>query len=110
MTFMWIFLVSLGEGLMIVAEATCARAAIGHLSVSSLVLPLTLVLISGLMLLAGYFIGMRTSGIWSVSVVSILSISVLEPPIVYLLFRTAPSGGAIAGFVLGVVGLLVSLM
>ena len=69
-----------------------------------------LIAISGALLISGYFIGILAfKNIWIVSVISILSILIVEPILAYAIFRQFPTVGAIIGFVLGSIGLMVTI-
>lgn len=62
---------------------------------------------AGFGLLLAYVLGIKAfKNIWVVSVISITSIVIAEPILIYAVFRELPTRGALIGFVLGVVGLL----
>jgi hypothetical protein len=70
-----------------------------------------LIAIAGILLILGYFVGILAfKNIWVVSVVSIVSILIVEPILAYFIFKQFPATGALIGFVLGVVGLIVTLV
>lgn len=70
-----------------------------------------LITIAGLPLLGGYFFGILAfKNIWVVSVVSIVSILIMEPILAYLIFKQFPTSGALIGFILGSIGLAATLI
>ena len=100
-----------GESLAIYAEATAAKA-IGTTASFWIIFfkMFTIIIIAGAFLIAGYMLGYwGFRDIWVVSVVSIASIVVMEPIINLGIFQEAPSRGAIAGLILGVLGLVSAL-
>lgn len=105
-------LILLGETVGILAEVYIARAAALN---ASLYLPFAMafaaIAASGIMLVAGYMMGIRLlRNIWVVSVVSITSILIVEPIADYAIFLQLPTLGALIGFVLAAAGLLVNLL
>ncbi|GEM_PF-257373 len=72
------------------------------------VLPIIILAAIGLFL--GYVLGIRAfENIWIVSVISIVSILILEPILAYAIFKQLPTRGALIGFMLGSVGFLATL-
>jgi hypothetical protein len=70
-----------------------------------------LIAISGALLISGYFVGILAfKNIWMVSVASIVSILIMEPILAYLIFKQFPTIGALIGFILGAIGLVVTLV
>lgn len=70
-----------------------------------------LITIAGALLIGGYFTGILAfKNIWVVSVISIVSILIMEPILAYFIFRQFPTMGAIIGFILGAIGLMVTLI
>ncbi|WP_093414500.1 MULTISPECIES: hypothetical protein [unclassified Pseudomonas] len=75
------------------------------------VLPVALMCFAGLCLLGAYWLGYRAIGdIWVVTVVSVTSLLILEPIVVWTLFDEAPGRGALIGFCLGALGMLSTVM
>jgi hypothetical protein len=106
-----IVLLIVGESLAIYAEMLAAR----NFNVSDSPLlqmffkMFLLMTIAGGFLLLGYVIGFSAfKNIWIVSVASITSILVAEPILAWILFKQVPSIGAIIGFILGAIGLIVA--
>lgn len=104
-----------GEGLMIAVEAWAGQKAIegAHVRETFLGGPGLLrcggFAIAGAMLMLGYFYGAKLWGIWPTSAVSVISILIMEPVVVYAIFRTMPGGNVVAAFVLGGIGLVLTL-
>ncbi len=68
-------------------------------------------LVSTFMLLCGYMFGLRAfKNIWIVTVISITSILVAEPLMTYYVSHQLPTKGAIAGLILGFIGLILTLV
>jgi len=108
-----ILLLVTGEALAIYAELIAAR------NIEVLKSPLMqvflktflLIIIAGGFLIAGYMLGINVfKNIWVVSVASITAIIIVEPILVWLVFKQTPTIGAIIGFILGVVGLVVATL
>jgi hypothetical protein len=69
-----------------------------------------LITLAGIPLLIGYRYGYQSFGsMWPVMVVSVVSILIVEPLLVTMMFKETPSWGSVAGFVCGVVGLYLTL-
>ncbi len=67
-------------------------------------------LVSTFMLLCGYMFGLRAfKNIWIVTVISVTSILVAEPLMTYFVSNQVPTKGAVAGLLLGFVGLILTL-
>lgn len=105
-------LIFLGEALAIYAEIVGAKN--NHLASQpfwqifwKMFLLITL---AGGILIAGYMLGVNAfKNIWIVSVVSITSILVVEPLLAWTIFHQVPTIGAVLGFILGAIGLFLSL-
>ncbi len=68
-------------------------------------------LISTFMLLCGYMFGLQAfKNIWVVTVISITSILLAEPILTYTVTHQLPTKGAIAGLILGLIGLILTLI
>ena len=99
------------ESLAIWYEMIGARNYVQQQSIGKIFLYLTpAVLGAGFGLLLAYVLGIKAfKNIWVVSVISITSIVIAEPILIYAVFRELPTRGAAIGFVLGVMGLLSAL-
>jgi ABC-type amino acid transport system permease subunit len=108
-----IILLSLGEGLSILAEILGAqKAATRHKEIVLIFISMLLVLtLAGMASLFGYIIGIAIlSNIWIISIISISSILIIEPVLDYVIFKQLPTKGAAIGFVLGVLGFTSALL
>lgn len=97
---MWIAAIFLGECLAILGELQAAK--------DRLALGTVLALVGVPLLLYGYWLGVRTGTVWKVTAVSVGSILIAEPVLVWLVFREAPSRGELAGCLLGAAGMVVA--
>ena len=105
-------LLFIGEALMIYAEMAGARSS--HIAsqpfLQIFLKMLLLVTLAGGFLIAGYMLGFNVfKNIWIVSVASITSILIVEPILAWTFFQQVPTIGAVAGFVLGAIGLFLSI-
>ncbi|MFL1480653.1 hypothetical protein [Pseudomonas grimontii] len=102
----------LGEFCAIYSEVVTAKLAhTGNGSWEGFVLPVVLMCFAGLCLLGAYWLGYVAVGdIWIVTVVSVTSLLLLEPVVVWSLFQEAPGRGALIGFVLGALGMLSTVL
>lgn len=67
--------------------------------------------ISTFMLLCGYMFGLAAfKNIWIVTVISITSILLAEPILTYTVTHQMPTKGAVAGLILGLIGLIITLV
>ena len=98
----------LGEFCAIYSEVVAARLAhTGHTSWAELVGPVLIMCFAGLCLLGAYWLGYVAVGdIWLITVVSVTSLLLLEPLVIWALFHEAPGRGALIGFCLGALGML----
>jgi hypothetical protein len=101
-----------GEALSIYAEMVGARSA--HVAsqpfLQIFLKMFLLITLAGGFLIAGYMMGfMAFKNIWIVSVASITSILIVEPLLAWAVFQQAPTIGALIGFVLGGIGLFLSI-
>ena len=105
-------MIFLGEGLAIYAEMISAKTILAHqnLFLQTFIKMFFVISLGGALLVAGYMLSVATfKNIWIVAVISITSILIIEPVLVYTLFHQLPTTGAFIGFILGVLGLLISL-
>lgn len=107
-----IILLFIGEALSIYAEMVGAK---NH-SISSqpflqiFLKMFLLIVLAGGFLIAGYMLGFNVfKNIWIVSVASITSILIVEPILAWIIFHQVPTIGAILGFILGAIGLFLSI-
>jgi hypothetical protein len=101
-----------GEALAIYAEMIGARS--NHISTQPFfqifLKMFLLITLAGGFLIAGYMLGFNAfKNIWIVSVISITAILIAEPILAWTIFQQTPTTGAIIGFILGAIGLLISL-
>jgi hypothetical protein len=69
-----------------------------------------LITLAGVPLLLGYHYGFKAfNSMWPVMVASITTILIIEPLLVLVMFRELPTWGTGVGFVLGAVGLYLSI-
>ncbi|SEQ27291.1 hypothetical protein SAMN03159444_01386 [Pseudomonas sp. NFACC02] len=101
-----------GEFCAIYSEVVVAKLAqSGSASWETFVMPLVLMCFAGLFLLAAYWLGYVVVGdIWIVTVVSVTSLLLIEPVVVWSLFHEAPGRGALIGCVLGALGMLATVL
>lgn len=100
-------LMVLGEFCAIYSEVVVARLAhSGNTSGAELALPVLIMCLGGICLLAAYWLGYVAVGdIWIITVVSVTSLLLLEPLVIWALFQQAPGRGALIGFCLGALGM-----
>lgn len=104
-------LMVLGEFCIIYSEVAVARLAqAGSTSWETLTFPVLLACFSGLCLMAAYWLGYRAVGdIWLVTVVSVTSLLMLEPLVIWSMFHEMPGRGEMIGFCLGALGLVAAV-
>jgi hypothetical protein len=69
-----------------------------------------LITLAGIPLLIGYHYGYKAFGsMWAVMVVSIVSILLVEPVLVWVMFKELPTKGNLAGFLCGALGMYLAL-
>lgn len=105
-------LMVLGEFCAIYSEVVTAKLAqTGSHSWDAFAVPVVLMCFAGLCLLGAYWLGYVVVGdIWVVTVVSVTSLLLLEPIVVWWLFHEAPARGALIGFCLGALGMLATVL
>lgn len=105
-------LMVLGEFCAIYSEVATARLAqVNGAPWASFVMPVVLMCFAGLCLLGAYWLGYVAVGdIWIVTVVSVTSLLLLEPLVVWGLFQQVPGRGALIGFFLGALGMLATVL
>lgn len=105
-----IILIIVGESLAILAEMLAAKYYIQHPFLQAFSKVVLMMIVGGGFLVAGYILGFRFfQNIWIVSVVSITSILIMEPLLIYLVFNQAPTRGGLIGFILGALGFMAAL-
>lgn len=110
--FLVITLLLVGETLSIYAEMLGAKnSAAASEPLLQIFLKMFLVItVAGGFLIAGYILGFKTfKNIWIVSIASITSILIVEPITAYLFFHQMPTKGAIAGFIFGALGFILTI-
>ena len=100
-----------GEAIAIYQEMVAARAAkAGSLSFGVGAWLFAWMMVSGVMLLAGYYLGyLSFKNIWVVTVISIGSILIAEPLLILAFFRESPTLGAWIGLILAVLGIAATI-
>lgn len=107
-----LILIFIGEALSIYAEMVGAKSNyIASQPFLQVFLKMFLLItIAGGFLIAGYTLGFNAfKNIWIISVASITSILIVEPILIWTIFHQVPTIGAIMGFVLGAIGLFLSI-
>ena len=95
-----------GELLTIYMELFAARNARREMTMGATALAFVGMAIAGILLVYSYRLGYRVfDSIWVIMVLSITSITIIEPVAAFFLFSESPSRGSIAGFILGVSGM-----
>ncbi|MCF5026113.1 hypothetical protein CQ014_13260 [Pseudomonas lurida] len=105
-------LMVVGEFCAIYSEVVTAKLAhAGDGSWQGFIMPVVVMCFAGLCLLGAYWLGYRAVGdIWVVTVVSITSLLLLEPVVIWALFHEVPGRGALIGFCLGALGMLATVL
>ena len=105
-------LMVIGEFCAIYSEVVTARLAqAGDGSWQGFIMPVVVMCFAGLCLLGAYWLGYRAVGdIWVVTVVSVTSLLLLEPVVIWVLFQEFPGRGALIGFCLGALGMLATVL
>jgi hypothetical protein len=106
-----IALLFLGESVAIYAEVIAARAYGSRLFWPVFWKMFILMTVGGGFLIAGYMLGFKNfQDIWIVTVASITSILIMEPIINYSVFQELPHRGATVGLILGMLGLVATMI
>jgi len=64
----------------------------------------------GILLILGYIYGYKAyQNLWVITVVSITTLLIAEPLVIYFFFNQTPTLGALIGFILGIIGLICTL-
>lgn len=103
-----ILLIVLGEVMTISAEVYGAKivSSVGGSGIKAIIFGA----IGGAVLVVGYIMGIRAfKEIWTVTVISVAAIIILEPTINYLVFQEIPTTGQTIGMILGTLGLIAAL-
>ncbi len=111
--FLAIALLLLGEALIIYAEILSAKMFYTQSRPFWFVISRVgfVAFISTFMLLCGYMFGLAAfKNIWIVTVISITSILLAEPILTYNITHQLPTKGAVAGLILGFIGLIITLI
>jgi hypothetical protein len=106
-----ILLLVVGEIVTIYAELSAAKLPSNSgVALIGLIKPSILISFAGVCLIGAYWMGYHVVGnIWVVTIASLTSILVLEPIVVFAMFKEIPSRGAIIGFVLGALGFIAAV-
>jgi hypothetical protein len=105
-------LMIVGEFCAIYSEVVTARLAQANDgSWQAFIMPVVVMCVAGLCLLGAYWLGYLAVGdIWVVTVVSVTSLLLLEPIVIWALFQELPGRGALIGFCLGALGMLATVL
>lgn len=106
--FIPILLLIIGESVYIVAELMIAELAKEqHFPYRSFATLFGVTVISGLLILLGYYFGYRSfRNIWVVTALSIGSVLITEPTVSWLIFKELPTRGASIGIGFGLIGII----
>ncbi len=100
-----------GEFLIIGIEMWAARYFDSAKPWAVIVPAFTISIIGVVLLVYGYTFGYQAfRNIWIVTAISIASIIVVEPVLAWLLFHEMPTTGAVIALVLGIIGIVVSIV
>ena len=102
----------IGESFYLYSEMFVARhSASGTFGSKIFAIAMLLVMIGGMLFLLAVSKGIIAfdRNIWIIAVMSIAAIVIMEPVLAWIFFRQIPSIGAIIGFILGVIGLLMAV-
>lgn len=101
-------LMVLGEFCAIYSEVVAARLAhTGNTSWPDLAFPVLIMCFAGICLIGAYWLGYLAVGdIWMITVVSVTSLLLLEPLVIWSVFRELPGRGTLIGCCLGALGML----
>ena len=107
-----VVLLIVGEVVTIYAELCAAKLPNnGSASLVGLIRPFLLIAFAGVCLILAYWMGYHVVGnIWVVTIASLTSILILEPIVVFAMFKEMPSRGAIIGFILGTLGFIAAVV
>lgn len=95
---------------MFVGEALCIYSELLYARGTSWWWAFLLITLAGIPLLYGYKYGtLSAESAWPVFVVSLVSILIVEPVLVWVMFRDRPSWGSVAGLACGVLGMFLAL-
>lgn len=103
--------VAIGEVLTIIAEVLGAKY-YSQTNFFPVFIKLILVFtIGGMLLIYGYSLGYVSykKNIWIISAISVTTILIIEPMVALLLFKQTPTFGALIGFILGAIGLVITI-
>jgi hypothetical protein len=104
-------LIVIGEGLAIYSEMLGAKNASTQPWLQIFFKMFLIICASGALLISGYILGFGAfKNIWVVSAISITSILIIEPIVAYALFKQLPTTGGFIGFILGAIGLIITLI
>jgi hypothetical protein len=109
--FLAVVLLIVGEIVTIYAELAAAKLpADASAALAGSLMPFVLIAFAGICLVLAYWMGYRVVGnIWVVTIASLTSILILEPIVVFVMFKELPSRGAVVGFILGALGFIAAI-
>jgi hypothetical protein len=103
-----VLLVFLGELFAVLAETFGTKYQMFSSGFWRMILLIT---ISGLFLVLGYYYGYKGfQNLWIITVVSLTTLLIVEPLIIFTIFGQTPTMGALIGFILGVIGLICAII
>ena len=106
-----VVLVFFGEALAVTSELFASKLTASGSYMSTFLWMSLLMAIGGAMLIGGYMLGyLHFKNIWIVVVVSLGTLTILEPLLALILFHESPTTGALIGLVLGILALLSALL
>ena len=108
-----LFLLFFGESLAIYTEIAGAKStqSLSVIDWQTFIKLFVIMTLAGGSLLLGYMLGMISfKSAWVVAIISILSILIIEPILIFSFFREMPSKGSIVGLAFGLCGIAATLM
>lgn len=110
--FLIILFLFIGESLYLCSEMFVAKGALdGSSKITTLGPAILMVVVGGFIFLASVYFGMRLfKDVWIIAVMSVAAIVIMEPVLVWLFFNQLPTTKTAIGFLLGVAGLVISVL
>ena len=96
--------------MMALGEAICIYAEIDIAKNKRIFLDFWIITLAGVPLLIAYYFGQKAfNSMWPVMAASLTSVLLIEPLVIWLMFRDLPSKLSIVSMVLGTTGLIITL-